>query len=282
MTLREIQLYKLDILNDIVSICDKYDIKYILHYGTLLGAIRHNGFIPWDDDIDIAVSWNDHKKLIEALKKERSGEYFVQNIWTDIKFSLLWTQVRVNKTTSMPLAYYDYDIHWGMCIDVFPLIAVGKDEQKQRKIEKVINIVQLLLAKEYSEMTNEEVRGKKQKLINLIPRRIRRILVNLILKNYAHEPKENGFVAPLCEPRKIYAFSDILYTEKHIFENELFSIPKGYDSILKIEYGDYMTLPPEEDRQGHEMALGSIISDINKDYKDYQTELRNRIKKTGA
>lgn len=83
MTLREIQLYKLGIMEDVASICDRHGLKYVLYYGTLLGAIRHNGFIPWDDDVDLAVPWNDFKKLIEIINREYSEKYFAQCLWTD-------------------------------------------------------------------------------------------------------------------------------------------------------------------------------------------------------
>lgn len=273
MTLREIQLYKLGVLKDIAAICDKHGIKYILHYGTLLGAIRHQGFIPWDDDIDIAVPWNDYLRLMDVLKKEHSDMYYVQNIWTDPKFPLLWTQIRVNGTTSMPVAFSSYDIHWGMCIDVFALVSADKDEKKKQKRIKAIKTVESLLAKEYAALVNQKTRSRKQRLVNMIPRCFRRMFVKAILCRHIHDPKENGFVSPLEDPRKIYAYADVLVTEKHVFEGELFSIPKGYDQVLKTEYGDYMTPPPEEKQGGHEQALGQIINDVHKDYKEYKAEL---------
>ncbi len=273
MTLREIQLFKLGVMEDIASICDQHGIKYILHYGTLLGAIRHEGFIPWDDDVDMAVPWNDYHRLMDVLKKEHSQKYYVQNIWTDRKFPLLWTQIRVNGTTSMPAEYSAYDIHWGMCIDIFALVAAETDERKWQKRKKAIATVKSLLAKEYMELTNQKVRGRRQRLINMIPNRIRRLTVDAILKKNARDPKENGFVSPLQNPRKVYAYSDILDTENHVFEGKMFSIPKGYDPVLKIEYRDYMALPPEEKRGGHEQSLGRIINDINKDYREYKKEL---------
>ena len=278
MTLRELQLYRLDVMEDITSICDKHGIQYILHYGTLLGAIRHNGYIPWDDDIDIAVPWNDYLKLLDILKRDYSEKYFAQNIWTEPKFPLLWTQVRVNGTTNMPVNYYNYDIHWGMCIDIFPLVAAGEDEQTRRKMEKAIGTVSALLAKEFSDMINEKPSGRRQKMINMIPSRVRRLAVNAILKKYARDPEKNGLVSPLQAPKKVNAYSDILVTEKHLFEGRLFSIPKGYDSVLRTQYGDYMTPPPEDQRCGHEGALGMIINDVNRDYREYQAELRGQSK----
>lgn len=276
MTLREIQLYKLGVLADIADICDKHGIKYILHYGTLLGAIRHGGFIPWDDDVDIAVPWNDYRKLIDVLNKEYSEKYFAQNIWTDRKFPLLWTQIRVNGTTSMPVEYCSYDIHWGMCIDVFVLVAAERDEEKRRKRIKTIAFAKSLMAKEYAELVGQKTTGRRQRLINRIPRGVRRLLVDAVLKRTAREPEEGGLVSPLQNPKKVYAYDDILHTEQHAFESKVFSIPRGYDNVLKVEYKDYMTLPPEEKRGGHEQALGEIINDIHKDYQEYREELSKR------
>ena len=273
MPLRALQLYRFGILDEIASICEKHGLKYILHYGTLLGAIRHDGFIPWDDDIDIAMPWNDYLKLIDVLRKEYSEKFFPQNIWTEAKYPLVWTQVRVNGTTNMPAAYYAFKIHWGMCIDVFPLVFVETDRQKQIKMEKSLTIAYSLLEKEFSEMINRKTKGKRQRLINCIPYKVRRLFVNIILKKYAREPKEDGFVAALEEPKKLFSYSDIMITDKHAFEGRLFSIPRGYHNVLTTEYGDYMTLPPEEDRCGHEKALGIIINDIHKDYKEYQAEM---------
>lgn len=276
MTLREIQLYKLGMMEDIAAICEKHGLQYILYYGTLLGAIRHEGFIPWDDDVDIAMPWDDYRKLIDILGREYPEKYFAQNIWTDRKFPLLWTQIRVNGTTSMPVEFCAFDIHWGMCIDVFALVAAERDEEKRRKRIKTIAFAKSLMAKEYAELVGQKTTGRRQRLINRIPRGVRRLLVDAVLKRAAREPEEGGLVSPLQNPKKVYAYGDILHTEQHAFESRMFSIPRGYDNVLKVEYKDYMTLPPEEKRGGHEQALGRIINDVRKDYKEYQDELLKR------
>ncbi len=160
-----------------------------------------------------------------------------------------------------------------MCIDVFALIDGEIDEKKRRKTEKALHSVQSLLEKEYTDMVRQKTRSKRQKLINLIPFRIRRLFVDLILKKHVRAPKENGYVSLLENPGHIYAYADILHTVKHEFEDAVFSISEGYDRVLKVEYQDYMTPPPEDQRGGHEQDLGKIINDLKKDYREYQAEL---------
>ena len=104
------------------------------------------------------------------------------------------------------------------------------------------------------------------------------MLARTILMKCAQSPEENGHVSSLEELEKTCSYSDILVTEKHCFENKVFSIPRGYDIFLKMEYGDYMTPPPEEMRGGHDLPLGKIINDICKDYKEYQAEFRGKAR----
>ena len=142
-------------------------------------------------------------------------------------------------------------------------------------------MVKALLVKEFMDALGMKPTDKWQILINRIPNRVRHLMADAILKKYAHDPEENGFVVPLQNPKKMYAYSDILDTEKHVFEGKLFSIPKGYHRVLTTEYGDYMTLPPEEERGGHEQTLGQTINDIHRDYREYKAELLGRRKAAG-
>ena len=141
MELRELQLYKLEILKDITNICDRHRLKYFLYGGTLLGCVRHNGYIPWDDDVDIALLWDDYIRLLKVLKKDSPKKYFVQNLWTEKNFPCLWTQIRVNGTTSMPIELKGLKIHWGICIDVFPLISVSDNDKTYNRQKKNITCI---------------------------------------------------------------------------------------------------------------------------------------------
>ena len=96
--LRDLQLYMLDILKAIDKICKKHDIQYFLAAGSLLGAVRHKGFIPWDDDVDLYMKVDDYFKFIEVCKKELSDEYYLQNRLEDVKSYVFWLQFGVKNS----------------------------------------------------------------------------------------------------------------------------------------------------------------------------------------
>lgn len=131
--MNEIQKFELNVLKDIVEFCKENDIRYYLSSGTLLGAVRHGGFIPWDDDIDMYMPVSDYKKFLKLGAKKLDKKYFIQNYKTENEYSEMWTQIRVNNTTSMPKNLIEWNIHWGLCIDIFPLVGVDEEHLDRQK-----------------------------------------------------------------------------------------------------------------------------------------------------
>ena len=127
--LRKIQMCELDILNEIARICDKYQIGYWLAYGTMLGAVRHKGFIPWDDDLDIYMTYEGFKKFSQVCKTELKAEYFLQTPDSDPLMPWLFYKVRRNGTQMLQDGQsINSVIHTGIWVDIFPLINCPKDE----------------------------------------------------------------------------------------------------------------------------------------------------------
>ena len=124
--LRRLQLTELQILKDVADFCDANGINYFLYGGTLIGAARHQGFIPWDDDIDIWMDYNSYKKFLK-LSKKLPSKYFIQNYRTDKKLCYSWTKVMLNGTTLIHNGMQSYDIHQGIYIDVFMINGVAEE-----------------------------------------------------------------------------------------------------------------------------------------------------------
>lgn len=273
-SLREIQLFELKMLKDLAKVCEENGIQYFLSSGTLLGAVRHGGFIPWDDDIDIFMPLPDYRKFLKIgqklLDESYGNTYFVQNYRTEKNYHEMWTQIRANNTTSMPVSCKKYDIHFGMCMDIFPLVGCPADPKKQKKQKRALNLNRLLLMDQYLLAVNGSMTWK-MKVIYAIPRSIRRWICKL------NEPR---FMLDLDRyddstiiwwdivvtyPRSIFS-----ETIKMKFEDQEFYTIKEYDRYLKIVYGDYMKLPDEKDRGTHELTLGKIITDLHNDYTMYR------------
>ncbi len=271
MDIRELQLFKLNVLKDIAEVCERNQIQYYLYGGTLLGAIRHKGFIPWDDDIDIAMLWDDYCRFLKIAQKELGKKYFVQNYKTDKGYYCLWTTIRVNNTTSLLVGVKKLDIHWGICIDVFPLISMMENEKKYKKQLNAFKIARSFLVSDYMKAIDEQPYGM-QKIINHIPRAIRHIVVTAILRKHASLNKEMEWLGGLdsAELKRKYLLNDFLQRKAYKFEDALFFGPVNADSVLICNYGrNWSTPPPREERGGHDLVQGEIINDLIHDYHEY-------------
>lgn len=273
-TMREIQLCTLEILKEVVRICDKHKLTYYLDYGTMLGAVRHKGFIPWDNDIDIVMPIKDYRKFLKIAPKEISKDFFIQTYKSDSNYNLLWTQVRANNTTSMPIKFKNWDIHWGMHMDIFPLVGLSEGKIGKKLQSKGLELARALIDKEYLQACepNEIKNNSKLKLLYILPRALREAVCDLILRVILRDPHKSkncsGLDRELACCINASAYKHRIAIE---FEGMKFAVPKEYDYILTKLYGDYMTPPPENERFfGHEGTHGKIIYDHTKDYSVYK------------
>lgn len=268
-SINQVHSCQLQILKDVTRVCDDNKIDYMLACGSLIGAIRHHGFIPWDDDIDIYMTTENYKKFLKIGQKCLGDNYFIQNWRSEKEFSDLWTQVRLNNTTSMPKKLINWDIHFGIHIDVFPVVGIPNESELAKRQNIYITISKSLLAADYMRATGQKPMGK-QKYINFLPRFLRRFIVSLLEKQYLISPKSTEKCAELWislrKPLKSEWFYSFINVE---FEDNYFKTTKYYDDYLSLVYGDYMTPPPETERAEH-AVLGEIIKDVNKDYKVYK------------
>jgi len=244
--LKEIWAVEQDILDHIDAFCREHGLRYSLAYGTLLGAVRHKGFIPWDDDVDIMMPREDYEKLLQLW--DVPG-YILQNKYTNDDFSQNFTKIRKDNTAFIQDESEKHvSYHTGIFVDIFPADRVAP-EGWRRKLQFVACAVNLLYAREHTSGTKTEF---VEKILLLIPRSIR-------LRLYRWSEKFIGRWNGNCE--KMYFIHATIYEAKwryssDVFDNfvqlefagKMYSCIAGYEKALKEVYGNYMELPPEEDR----------------------------------
>lgn len=272
-TLREVQLFGLKILKEVVKICDDNNLKYYLSSGTLLGAVRHKGFIPWDNDIDIEMPIEDYRVFLKIAKKSLPEWLFLQTYYTDPGYNNAWAKVRANGTTSLPLNWKELPIHFGIGIDIFPIVGLHQNKLMRRLQDKSLQLCKTLISKEFVETLNptELKDNKKLQLIYKIPQSIR-FLIYKVFERIAFKNMNSSKKVSMVFVTIKYQFDKDFYGAgvELEFENEMFNSPNNYDEILKGYYGDYMIPPPINERgTGHELTHGKIIYECEKDYRQY-------------
>ncbi|MEE0930320.1 MAG: LicD family protein [Acutalibacteraceae bacterium] len=263
---------ELIILKEIKRICDKYNIRYYLSSGTLLGAIRHDGFIPWDDDIDIEMPLKDYKFFIKVCKKELGERFFLQTFETDPNYYYPFAKVRMNNTAFIVWNSEKHHIHQGFWVDIFPVTKVSKNRYVYKfqkfflKISKVFQMSDYCLG--MHDILCEEIGEKNVKLAITLGRlpvswriALHKLFYDLALSN----PEKGDDIAQIFMSFFPIPKDTCFELIEHKFEDEYYKIPKNYDIYLTDRYGDYMQLPPEEKRVTH----SSVIVDENNDYSKY-------------
>ncbi|MBQ8762663.1 MAG: LicD family protein [Clostridia bacterium] len=267
--LKDLQKVELEILLEVDRVCKKHNIKYFLVSGTLLGAIRHKGFIPWDDDIDICMPIKDYRKFCKVCKKELDKKYFLQNYETDLT-SMLFTKIRKNGTTAIEESREHRPYHQGVWIDIFPLIAIKNDDKWIKRVTKTVLFAKKILKKKFDWIEEHNKLSFLKKMHRLIPLSFVRFFVGMILKTVCKDHKKYDSCYYIWSKKNFYArfksdlFDDITKTE---FEGYMLPVPSKWREYLTVVYGDYMKLPPVEKRNGGCHTI-SII-DLNTDYKNY-------------
>ena len=259
LSLRDAQMLMVDILQDVHNLCEKYGIKYFLDAGTLIGAVRHKGFIPWDDDVDIGMPREDYNKFLEIAKKELPDHLFLQTFETDKHYDVypVPCKVRYNNTIFLEEhAKENHNMHNGVYIDVFPYDSLPKYNFIY-KIQRGLSYNILKSFKRLRDMP-EKLSFKNKltftfyKLVTKIfPYKRREKFFNYLIKWNDPKSKYMGYGVDTFWSEYVYKKSDYFDLVKLEFEGKYFYGPKNYDAILTQLYGDYMTMPKEEDRVWH-------------------------------
>lgn len=256
MTLKEIQETELSLMAEFDRICEKEGFRYSLHGGTLLGAIRHKGFIPWDDDLDVFMPREDYEKFLDyCIEKETS--FGMVSIKNDREYSLLFA--RIFDRNTIIKGEHLIGLNHGVYIDITPFDYIGKDLNYLKNKRRLFCKTQywgLYKRNPLSHFLGKKNILKDIRTLILYPFKYfisNKEIENRILKPFRKFNKENSdYVSQLVliYAHRIYYKKSVL--DEYIktdFEGHKFSITKEYDYLLKEMFGDYMQLPPEKDRQ---------------------------------
>lgn len=252
-------------LVDFAKVCQKYNLSYFLLAGAALGAVRHQGPIPWDDDIDLGMLRKDYEKFLQVCQHELGDKYIFNNYRTEKNYPLLVTGMNKKGTKFVRENFKKLQCTFGIGIDIFPFDNVPQDAAKRRKqIRQAWFWNKLYIVRN---IRKPQVPGKGiVKIMILLVCDVahgimsffhvpRKCIIDRYLKAARRYGNENtGLVASFAEtyPEKTKIYLSDLFPLKKVpyMDIEVF-IPSNYDKMLTDEYGDYMMIPPVEKRKSN-------------------------------
>lgn len=253
-TLDKLHQVHLELIDEVDRICREHDLTYFLDSGTALGAVRHAGFIPWDDDADIGMPRADYEKFMEIAPKELKPAFFLQNFKTEPGYFNFHAKLR-KENTVFPQRWTEAYKHRGIMIDIFPFDYVPDSYENAVKMVKKSRYIRWITDFRYA---SRAPKGIKKKVVyyavKLLPKNIcRRMFLNYCNK-YNDKPTNTmtSFTYRMTRKKEyIFKKSDLLPVKRVRFEDRSYCIMQNPDAYLKTMYGDYMQLPPENERVSH-------------------------------
>ena len=266
--LKKIQEKELDILKAVHCACEELNIEYVIMFGTLLGAVRHKGFIPWDDDIDICMTRENYDRFIREGQSHLPNNLRIQHYSTEEECPNIFAKVRDNTTTFLHHEHKDLDINQGVFIDVFPFerIKAGKMNIRLERDRRILfSYIRECYDLSYIRGIHRHSSRFFAWLIHILivrgilrwtPRR--KFIEWEDLRRARLDKKGNDCVFYDIASGKTGRISLIFDRVKLPFETEEFWAPSAYHEVLSINYGNYMKLPPPEKRVTHKPLMVNL------------------------
>ena len=275
--MNHLQQIEFEMLREFVRICDELNLTYFLVCGSALGAVKYKGFIPWDDDLDVALPRPDYEIFCREAQKMLPKHLFLQNHCTEKYYPLIFSKIRNNNTTFIEKSYATTNIHHGIYIDVFPLDGYPKDVCLQDKLEKEKRRYSLtrLCCLDVPRTWKTRLLVICQKLCGVHRKPVK--FVSRLEKHIAQYPTKDATI--WCnhgnwQGKLEYAaraqYGNGIWAE---FEGLRVRIPEKYDEYLTQKYGDWRADLPESEKVGHHYHY---ICDTERSYKSFTKEISKR------
>lgn len=276
--MKQLWAVEMELLNKLLDVCNKHNLRIWADGGTLLGAVREHGYIPWDDDIDMAMLREDYDKLISVSQEEFTAPYHFQSGYTEDSYPMGHAQLRKDGTTAIQKGKEFFKYHQGVFIDIFVYDVVPDDIDELNSLETSI-----------AEMRSNLVRYCRGRYLFYQPLYSLKLFLfklpiaitgygryfekfdNLLKGHKGNDVACMGFIWDLEHFRRnLSLYADTIYVP---FEDIMMPIPSGYDTILRTQYGDYMK--PVVAPSYHS---GFVYLDTGKSYKEYLPIIYKRAK----
>jgi len=255
--LRSLQMVLLEMLLELDRICKLRNIKYCIFAGTMLGAVRHGGFIPWDDDLDVAMMRAEYIKLRDACKNDLDeSRFFFQDNTTDPHYRWGYGRIRRKNSEFVRVGQEHMKMHTGIFLDIFPLDGVPEFAPLRGMHNFYCFILRKLLYAEAGRKTGKTALTRAwYSLLNKVPHTwtFRRVYKLTTKWKSSRLVRHLGFPQP---KGRVYGFNRVWFevVSDVGFEGYFFPGNLDYDSFLTYHYGDYMQIPPSEKRHWHPVS----------------------------
>lgn len=266
---KKIWAIEIDLLLQLDRVCKKHGLKYYLMWGSLLGAARHNGFVPWDDDVDVAMLRSDYNKLLQ-LGDEFSSPYFLQTPFTDEGYYYAFARLRNSNTSYISDVFRYQRINHGIPIDIFPLDDFIDNGDGEHRFNLILQSI--IDNSTYMRMSNPHLAAGDLERVRSYGGGDPKERYQWIEKESSRDNGKNStqLWMPSCAiygfKRDVFLRADFSNDEIVDFEGFKFPVPTGWRNVLKTAYGEWHLLPPIEKRYPW---YGADFFDADVCYVDY-------------
>lgn len=270
--MNNLQKCEFELLKVFIGICERLRLDYYLVCGSALGAVKYGGFIPWDDDIDVALRREDYRQFIEKAPALLPPYYFLQTYRTDPQFPGFYCKLRDSRTTFIEKSVREIMMNHGVYIDVFPLDGYPSDRREAKRLERRKAMLKRLIDSAYAV-------PEEQKMLTRVFFTAERLLgCHKRTGKYAERMEKLISAYPLddselwCNHGNWQGTKEYAPREQYgggreaVFEGLKVMIPEQYDAYLTQKYGDWRADLPEEEKIGHHFCA---VCDLTRPYIDY-------------
>ena len=252
--LEKLRAVLLSLMEEVRDICDKHNIPYEMCSGTFLGAIRHHGFIPWDDDVDLAISRPEFERFVQICKEELDKDKFFLQTWeTDPNYCFTFAKIRLQNTRIVEDFSKNTDTHQGIFIDIFPFDRLPEGKMKRKVFLFKNHLIKNMIWTKCGYGTDQHKKQIRYYIFRILaapfPVMWLKQKRNRMIQKYNSGRCTETFNADF--PQDVTPEEFLLNRAVYSFEGKNFAGPAEYDRYLTVRYGDYMQLPPESERHIH-------------------------------